>query len=187
MDVVSSGHFLKTRVEYSVKARVQSLAQRAGVNESAWLRQAVLAAVRQTDSGETGSDIAVECIRSRARLRRVGLRLAADDRQILMDRAEAHGMRPATYAAVLMRAHLRGLTPLPAIELRVFRTAVLELSAMGRNLNVLLQHMGTEPVSTMPGRQDVMNMLKICTVLRDHFHTILKANLESWRIGHGKN
>jgi hypothetical protein len=167
--------------------RVQSLAKHAGDNESGWLRQAVLAAARQSDIGETGSDIAVECIRPRARLRRVGLRLAADDRQILMDRAEARGMRPATYAAVLMRAHLRGLTPLPATELRVFRTAVLELSAMGRNLDVLLQHMGTEPVSTLPGRQDVIHMLKICTVLRDHLHTILKTNLESWKVGHGKN
>lgn len=104
-----------------------------------------------------------------------------------MDRAEARGMRAATYAAVVMRAHLRGLTPLPTTELRVFRTAVLELSAMGRNLNVLLENLGTGPVSTIPGRQDVIQMLKICTVLRDHFHAILKSNLESWRVGHGKN
>jgi hypothetical protein len=126
-------------------------------------------------------------MRPRETLRRVCLRLAPVDRQLLMDRAEARGVRPATYVAVLVRSHLRRLTPLPTAELRVFRTAVLELSAMGRNLNVLLQHMGTEPVSTIPGRQDVIHMLKICTVLRDHLHTILKANLESWRVGHGKN
>ena len=41
------------------------------------------------------------------------VRLISEDWLLLDARAEARGMRPATYASVLLRAHLRQLTPLP--------------------------------------------------------------------------
>ena len=45
------------------------------------------------------------------------IRLRPDDRLLLHERAAARGMAPATYVAVLTRAHLRSLSPLPREEL----------------------------------------------------------------------
>ena len=44
-------------------------------------------------------------------------------------------MAAATYVSVLVRAHLRQLTPLPEEELRALNRVVAELGAIGRNLN----------------------------------------------------
>ena len=41
------------------------------------------------------------------------VRLRDEDKLLLDARAEARGMRPATYASVLLRSHLRQLTPYP--------------------------------------------------------------------------
>ena len=44
-------------------------------------------------------------------------------------------MRSATYVSVLVRSHLRNLTPLPKEELTALKRSVAELGAIGRNLN----------------------------------------------------
>jgi hypothetical protein len=46
-------------------------------------------------------------------------------------------MPNATYASLLIRAHLRRLTPLPTQELKELRSSLLAISAIGRNLNQL--------------------------------------------------
>lgn len=63
------------------------------------------------------------------------LRLTPEDRLLLEGRSAARYLAPATYASVLLRAHLRALTPVPEAELRAFRQATRELAAIGRNLN----------------------------------------------------
>ncbi len=44
-------------------------------------------------------------------------------------------MRPATYAAVLLRSHLRQLAPLPKDELLALKRSIAELGAIGQNVN----------------------------------------------------
>ena len=66
---------------------------------------------------------------------RVYVRLRHEDRLLLEARASARGMRPATYASVLLRAHLRQITPLPKEELLVLKRSISELAAIGRNIN----------------------------------------------------
>jgi len=58
------------------------------------------------------------CIRDRGnRDSRLTLRLAPEDLTLLRERAGARSMASATYAAVLLRSHLRNVAPLPKEEL----------------------------------------------------------------------
>lgn len=103
---------------------------------------------------------------------------------MLLDaRAAARSMRPATYASVILRAHLRKLTPLPKEELLALKRSVAELGALGRNINQIarvLNEGGKAPESV---REEFRAMLKICEALRDHTKSLLKANLKSWQTG----
>ena len=114
------------------------------------------------------------------------LRLQHDDRLLLIERAAARGMQPATYASVLMRAHLRDLAPLPAAELRGLTRSVAELSAIGRNLNQIAQAIHRSERVTLPGRQEVLAMLKVCGALRDFTKELIKVNNDSWKAGHAQ-
>jgi hypothetical protein len=44
-------------------------------------------------------------------------------------------MRPATYASVLLRSHLRQRTPLPKDELLALKRSIAELGSIGRHIN----------------------------------------------------
>jgi hypothetical protein len=54
------------------------------------------------------------------------VRLRAEDRLLLDARAEARGMRPATYVSVLIRSHLRNLKPLPKDEFLALKRTIGE-------------------------------------------------------------
>src|ERR1700730_2590211 len=120
-------HVIKTRVSPDVKAQVNEEAQRQLLTESIWLRRVVDAALRSTPVSEATlirrADIGPAHERFRFGHRCVGsaktrvcIRIRHGDRLILRERAEARGMPAATYIAALVRAHLRGLTPLPSQE-----------------------------------------------------------------------
>lgn len=66
---------------------------------------------------------------------RVAIRLRPGDAQALARRAGARRMKPSTYIAALVRAHLVQDPPLPPTELAALERATAELSAVGRNLN----------------------------------------------------
>lgn len=96
-------------------------------------------------------------------------------------------MRPATYASVLLRAHLRGLPPLPKEELLALKRSVAELAAIGRNINQIARAAnegGRLPASV---RDEFRGMLKVCEALRDNTKSLLKANLASWENGHAQD
>ena len=44
-------------------------------------------------------------------------------------------MPTSTYVSLLVRSHLRTVTPLPTAELVVLKRSVAEVSAIGRNMN----------------------------------------------------
>lgn len=85
---------------------------------------------------------------------------------------------------MLVRAHLRNLTPLPKDELLAFRRSVAELGAIGRNLDQIAHAIHQGAPASGPRREDVAAMLKICVALRDHFKATLLANLRSWQDGY---
>jgi hypothetical protein len=92
-------------------------------------------------------------------------------------------MAAATYVSVLVRAHLRILSPLPKQELMVLRRAVGELGAMGRNLNQIARAANRGGQVVGPTREDLMAVLRACMGLRDHVAALMQANLATWETG----
>lgn len=176
-----ASHFIAARVSWETKARLKSLAAQHQLSESALLKRLLVltldgaAEPKLSNPGE---------VRRVARAVRLYVRLRPEDKLLLVERAEAQRMAAATYVSVLVRAHLRHLTPLPKDELVAFRRSVAELGAIGRNLNQIARTVQRGGSVSGPRREDVMAMLKVCTGLRDHFKTTLLANLRSWQAGH---
>jgi hypothetical protein len=98
-------------------------------------------------------------------------------------RAEARGMRPATYVSVLIRSHLRQLAPLPKDELLALKRSIAELATIGRNINQIAKAMNDGGRAPGSVREEFRAMLKICEVLRDNTKALLKANEISWQTG----
>jgi hypothetical protein len=96
-------------------------------------------------------------------------------------------MRPATYASVLLRAHLRDLTPLPRAEFLALKRSIGELAAIGRNLNQIARTANEGGRLPDSSREEFRAMLKVCEALRDNTKALLKANLASWESGYAED
>ena len=184
----------KTRVSPEIKLQLRTLADRELLSEAAWLKRLIVRELRacraanvetldpgqsnepRQQNGNTGG--------SGAAGKPLFVRLRREDRLLLDARAEARGMRPATYASVLLRAHLRQITPLPKEELLALKRSISELAAIGRNINQIGK--AANQGARLPGsaREDFRAMLKICEALRDNTKALLKANETSWNTGH---
>ena len=110
-----------------------------------------------------------------------------EDHLLLHERAAARGMASATYVSVLVRSHLRALTPLPKDELAALKQAVGELGAIGRNLNQMTHAANQGARVIGPGRAEFEAILKVCQALRDHTKNLIKANTASWATGYAKD
>lgn len=185
--------FLKARVSPEIKLQAKAIAEREFLSEAAWLKRLVMRELRARN-GASGAESEPEVgrvIRAARAASGVGkpmlVRLTAEDRLLLDARAEARGMRPATYASVLLRAHLRQLTPVPKDELLALKRSIAELGAIGRNINQIARAVsgGGEVPGSM--RPEFSAMLKICEAMRDNTKALLKANLASWAAGHASD
>jgi hypothetical protein len=186
---MSATNFLKTRVPPETKVRVQSAATQAYLTQAAWFRRAIDEALRARGEIEPEAGTPAFTDRrcrqdARGAGTRVYLRLRGDDRIILRERACARGMPVATYASVLLRAHLRHLAPLPKAELEALKEGVAELAAIGRNLNQIARAANRGRAPATPARADLEALLRVCEAMRVHVKTLLKANLLSWAVGH---
>jgi hypothetical protein len=185
---------LKTSVSPEVKLTAKAVADREFLSEAAWLKRLVMREIR---ARKDGSDADSDLLRSESipgatsagsgnngAGRPMLVRLTAEDRLLLDARAEARGMRPATYASVLLRSHLRQLTPLPKDELLALKRSITELGSIGRNINQIAK--AVSGGGEVPGsvRGEFSAMLKICLALRDNTKALLKANLASWAAGY---
>jgi hypothetical protein len=188
---------LKTSVSPQMKLQAKVIADREFLSEAAWLKRLVMREIRaRSDSPDSDSDL----LRSESipgptsagsgnngAGRPMLVRLTVEDRLLLDARAEARGMRPATYASVLLRSHLRQLTPLPKDELLALKRSIAELGSIGRNINQIAR--AVSGGGEVPGslRSEFWAMLKICTALRDNTKALLNANLSSWASGHERD
>ncbi len=173
---------VRCRVSSETKSLLQNIAAREQVTESALVRP-LLETLARTSANER---LAIKSDDTGLRAERLSIRLLPNDRLLLRERASARGMPSATYVAVLLRSHLRRLTPLPIAELDALKGSIAELGAVGRNLNQIARALNAGGRSNVPGRQDLEAMLKIAVALRDHVRALLKANETSWEQGHGK-
>jgi len=170
---------VRCRVSAQTKALLQNIAAREHLTESALVRQLIETLVRSS-SAETGSDTQARGSRGE----RMSIRLARDDRQLLVERSAARGMPAATYVAVLVRSHLRKLTPLPLEELAALKRCIAELAAV----TVLLRQIARASPGITPGlpagRGDLATMLRVSQALWEAIKRLLKANRESWERGY---
>jgi len=190
---------LKTRVTPETKARVVEIAQGELLNEAVWLRRLVAKALHENQAYSTPSLEVGErytgavtqarghCSKYRGRAARLYVRVRREDRLLLHERAVARGMASATYLSVLLRSHLRALTPLPRDELAALKSVVGELGAVGRNLNQIARAANQGSRVPGPGRDEFRAILKICEALRDHTKDLIKANTASWASGHAED
>jgi predicted DNA binding CopG/RHH family protein len=169
-------------VTLETKARVRALAEREGITESMLVRQLLNTVLRTSTADETLAPPAPERVSRQARLY---LRLAAEDWRLLRERASARGMAAATYVAILTRSHLRNASPLPKAEYLALKQSVVELSALGRNLNQIARALNQGASATLPGRAEVAAMLRVAEGLRDHVKGLLSANARTWAQGDG--
>jgi hypothetical protein len=167
------------RVTLETKARVRRLAQRDGITESALIKQLLDVVLRRVGPDEPALAPADKVNRQG----RLYLRMEPQDLRLLHARSEARGVASATYAALALRAHLRGGAPLPKAEYLALRQAIDQLAAIGRNLNQIARALNQGGRPAVPGRQEVAAMLKVAEALRDHFRALLHANQRSWEDG----
>jgi hypothetical protein len=189
--------FLKARVSPEIKFQAKVVADREFLTEATWLKRLVLREIRACDAapGSDGEPSRAEGIRrpgrdaggpNRGGGKPMLVRLGNEDKLLLDARAEARGMRPATYASVLLRSHLRHPTPLPKEEYLALKRSIALLASIGRNINQIAK------VSNGGGRvpesagAEFRAMLKICIALRDNTKALLKANETSWETGHAQ-
>jgi hypothetical protein len=174
---------VRCRVSSETKTLLQRIAAREQVTESALVRKLLETLVRTsaTDSAALGESDDTEL-----RGERMSIRLSPDDRLLLCERATAREMPSATYVAVLVRSHLRKLTPLPAEELAALKRSIAELGAIGRNLNQIARMLNAGGRPDGPRHHDLELMLKIAVGLRDHVRALLKANETSWGRGYAE-
>ncbi len=192
---MSCTEVIRARVTAETKREIAERAAREMLSESAWLKRLLVREMRATRDPATMLAVSRRADGGRRHGARKGspcdrpvlVLLQPEDRLLLDARAEARGMRPATYLSVLTRSHLRRLAPLPKDELLALRHSISELSAIGRNINQIAKaanHGGRLPGSV---REEFRAMLKICEALRDNTDALLMANITSWESGHGEN
>lgn len=159
-----------------MKAALHAAAQRQQLTESALLKRILELMLQAAPM----PDADVEAPDHPARRARLYVRLTPDDWASLRERAATRNMAPATYAANVLRTHLRGRAQLLNTERALVKDSVRELRAIGVNLNQIAQVANRDGRISGPTREDLAAFLKICTGLRDHIAALVRANANSW-------
>lgn len=167
------------RVPTELKQALREAASREHLTESALLRQLLQTLTRLNPSLSTPRPLERPPVRDR----RLYVRLSIADHELLDLRAVTRDMASATYAAVLLRSHLRGVVPLPKAELLALKHAVDVAANQTRALQQILLQLQRGSANAVD-RTNCMTILKCCETLRDHFKALLVANERNWRQGH---
>ena len=111
---------------------------------------------------------------------RITLRLRPGDGQWLRLRAQRRGMKYTTYAAALIRAHVRLDPPMPLEELARLERILAEISAIGRRINQIAGAV-REGLGVDPGlREELATVLKVVDELRQALREVVRVNRISW-------
>jgi len=164
-----------------MKARLRAVAEQQRVTESVLLKRLVESALLAP--GMPNTQI-VEPIEPVARNARVFVRLRPEDHVLLRERAAGREMATATYASIVLRTHLRGVTLIPDRELLELKRSVAELGVIGRNLNQIVRVANQSGRIAGPSSQELLALLRACVGLRDHVKKLIRANSASWETGH---
>jgi len=173
-----------TWVTHETRARFAALARDHGLSTSGFLRRLVDASLVPTTGSKPPSLGIVEPVSAGGRL---SIRLRTDDCLLLRERARVRAMPTSTYVSLLIRSHLRALTPLPTAELEELKRSVAEIGAIGRNLNQIARAVNQGAAgSSGASKADLQALLRALNGMRIHIKSLINSNLESWRSGDEK-
>ena len=111
---------------------------------------------------------------------RITLRLRPGDGKSLRVRAQRRGMKYTSYAAALIRAHVRIDPPMPLEELARLERGLAEISAIGRRLNQIAGGV-REGQGVDPGLHvELAAVLQTVEGLRQTLCEMVKINRISW-------
>jgi hypothetical protein len=105
---VAGNPYIAARVDPSVKERFATLARQQGLSESQLLKRLVETAVTGTRS-ET--PVQLGAVSPPPTTGKISVRLRSDDLLLLRERAQNRQMPTGTFVSLLIRSHLRRLTP----------------------------------------------------------------------------
>jgi predicted DNA binding CopG/RHH family protein len=179
---MSDNKHLKAWVSRETKERFGDFARGQRVSESALLKRVIEALIHGNEA-RNATLAPLERVPASGRL---SVRLAVDDLLLLRERAQSRGIPPATYISLLVRSHLRNLSPIPDNELKVLQQAIGQVSAIGRNLNQIARAVNAGERPDGPSKADLHAILRACTGLRDAFKGVIERNIQSWQAGHDK-
>jgi transposase-like protein len=171
---------IAARVPDQTKERFAAVARRHGVSESTLLRRLIDAALLTAGEGVSAAFEPPAGLLSE----KVSVRLRPDDVRLLRERAHARQIRTGTYVALLVRSHLRNLSPLPTEELTALKRSIAEIGAIGRNLNQIARALNCGEEGDHPDAVYIQALLKALAGLRDHTKALVTANATSWETGH---
>jgi len=173
---MTASPLIATRASQDKKARFRALATSRGMDESKLLTL-LIDRVLERNAAPVRLQPALH---AESRSARLTIRLRAGDGPLLVRRAQARGMKPATYLAALTRAHLRGNPSLPMGELAQVKRAVAELSAIGRTLNQIARAADQHEVISPTLAERLQAVSSEVERLRISIADLVKANLVSW-------
>jgi hypothetical protein len=180
---MSATQLIAARVTRDTKLRFRALAEQQQLTESGMLKRMIELTLRSVDvAGHDPPQIG----RQMSPQKRLSVRLRGEDQLLLRERAAARQMAVATYVSLLVRVHLRSISPLPKPELVALKHSVAELAAIGRNLNQIARAINQGARPAAPQREDLRAFLNVCEGLRDNMKNLIRANLRSWEIGHAE-
>jgi len=169
------------RVSPETKASLHALAQLRGLTDSALLQKLVqMALLQHVGVAQSAVTTPLEQLSRDARLY---VRLRREDHLLLRERANGRGLAAATYASMLLRAHLRAMSPLPDRELAELKRAVAALGLIGRSLNQVARARQSGTAGG-PAAADMRAILRALEGLRDHVKTLMLANARAWEGEH---
>jgi predicted DNA binding CopG/RHH family protein len=174
---------ITARVTSELKERFRAVACYQGLSESTLLKRLVEGALVAVTTVKSQVTEAVEPVPVGGK---ISVRLRTDDLLVLRERAKARAMPTSTYVSLLVRSHLRSVTPLPSAELDVLKRSVAELSAIGRNLNQIARAVNQGEGPNGASKADLQALLRALNGMRVHIKSLINSNLESWRSGDEK-
>lgn len=167
---------IATRSSPERKARFEALAAGFGKSVSALLDQLIDTVLEENPVVATAEE-------EGGATPRVSLRLRAGDRELLNAKAAERGMKAASYAVMLLHAHVRGRAPVPIAELNQLKVAVGELSAVGRNLNQVAKAANAGQVAGKVVEQMLPVVQRQVAEVREYVAALVRVNLQSWEAG----
>jgi len=172
------------RATPKVKAGLHALARQRNLSDSAFLQKLVDLALIQ-HAGMTEAQL-TEPVAQVGRDARLYVRLRPEDHVLLRERATGRGLAAATYASMVLRTHLRAVTPLPDRELTELKRLIGAVGIMGRNLNQIARVANQTGKIGGPSVSDLHAIMRALEGLRDHVKALVQANIASWESGHAK-